>query len=103
MDAAKVDSYEGAAPTPSQGAVQTLRRLLSVNEVLLFIVVLLLLIGGTLANPNLISGDNLKVMTRDIAILGIAGLGLVFRSSRRASTCLSAQSLASAVSWWPTS
>jgi ribose transport system permease protein len=78
MEAAKVESYEGAAPNPSQGAVQGLRRLLSVNEFLLFIVVILLLIGGTLANPNLISGDNLKVMTRDIAILGIAAIGVGF-------------------------
>lgn len=78
MEAAKVESYEGAARGPSQAGTRDIRRLLTTNEFLLFIVVLLLLVGGTLANPNLLSGDNIKVMTRDIAILAIAAIGVGF-------------------------
>ena len=74
MTAANVESVPGAAPAQAGG----LRRLLSKNEVLLFVVVILLIIGGMLINRNLVSGDNLKIMTRDIAILGIAAIGVGF-------------------------
>jgi ribose transport system permease protein len=37
-----------------------------------------LLVGGAIANPALIDVDNLKIMTRDIAILAIAAIGVGF-------------------------
>jgi len=74
MTAANVESV----PSASQSTARGLRRLLSVNEVLLFLVVILLIIGGSIINRNLVSGDNLKIMTRDIAILGIAAIGVGF-------------------------
>jgi ribose transport system permease protein len=40
--------------------------------------VVLLLVGGWLKNPNLLEEGNLKIMTRDIAILGIAAIGVGF-------------------------
>ncbi|MCC7450264.1 MAG: ABC transporter permease [Anaerolineae bacterium] len=74
MTAANVESVPGATPAQAGG----LRRLLSKNEVLLFLVVILLIVGGMMINRNLVSGDNLKIMTRDIAILGIAAIGVGF-------------------------
>ena len=74
MTAAKIESVPGAR----QASAGSLRRLLSKNEVLLFLVVILLIVGGMMINRNLVSGDNLKIMTRDIAILGIAAIGVGF-------------------------
>jgi ribose transport system permease protein len=44
----------------------------------MFLVVIGLMVGGWLKNPNLMDEDNLKIMTRDIAILGIAAIGVGF-------------------------
>ena len=55
-----------------------IKNLLRVPEFVMFLLVLLLLFGGWLQNPNLLSEDNLKIMTRDIAILGIAAVGVGF-------------------------
>lgn len=78
MSAVQTEAPETLTPTSAQSAMKTVRRLLSVNEFLLFLVVLLLLFVGALANPNLVSPDNIKIMTRDIAILGIAAIGVGF-------------------------
>lgn len=55
-----------------------IKNLLRVPEFVMFLVVLLLLFGGWTQNSNLLAEDNLKIMTRDIAILGIAAVGVGF-------------------------
>ena len=55
-----------------------LKNLFKVTEFVMFLVVILLLVGGWLKNPNLLDEGNLKIMTRDIAILGIAAIGVGF-------------------------
>lgn len=55
-----------------------IKNLFKVPEFVMFLAVLLLLLGGYLRNPNLMAEDNLKIMTRDIAILGIAAIGVGF-------------------------
>lgn len=75
MDA--TNRYAGrAASAPSAGS--RLRDLLKVNEFILLLVVVLLLIFSYAINNNMLSGNNVKLMTRDIAILGIAAIGVGF-------------------------
>lgn len=54
------------------------KNLLKAQEFIIFLVVIGLIVGGWLQNPNLLAEDNLKIMTRDIAILGIAAIGVGF-------------------------
>ena len=67
------------------GAVQTtetmghtLRKSLAVPQVALFLIVLLLLAVGGVINPRFLGVDNMKIVTRDIAILAIAAIGVGF-------------------------
>jgi ribose transport system permease protein len=48
------------------------------NELVLFLVVLVLLLVGFVINPRFLAIDNLKIITRDAAILGIAAIGVAF-------------------------
>jgi ribose transport system permease protein len=48
------------------------------TEVVLFLVIVLLMVLGGIANPRFLGIENLKIMTRDIAILGIASVGVGF-------------------------
>lgn len=57
---------------------QSIRRSLAVPQVVLFLVVLLLLVIGGVINPRFLSVDNMKIVTRDIAILAIAAIGVGF-------------------------
>ncbi len=57
---------------------QSVRRSLSVPQVVLFLIVILLLIVGGVINPRFLSVDNMKIVTRDIAILAIAAIGVGF-------------------------
>src|SRR3954452_10884401 len=56
----------------------SLTALLRANELVLFLVLLALLAIGFVLNPRFLSLDNLKVTTRDSAILGIAAIGVSF-------------------------
>jgi ribose transport system permease protein len=80
MDITKTESIDpkGTAPQRSMVVVDSIIGLFKVTEFVMFLVVLLLLAGGYLKNPNLLAEDNLKIMTRDIAILGIASIGVGF-------------------------
>lgn len=53
-------------------------QLLKSPEFIMFLVVIGLLVAGWFQNPNVMSEANLKIMTRDIAILGIAAIGVGF-------------------------
>lgn len=55
-----------------------MRRLLKVSEFVIFLVVVILLIGGALINPRIMGVENLKIITRDTAILAIAAIGVAF-------------------------
>lgn len=54
------------------------RALLRANELVLFLVVVGLLLVGFLINPRFLTLDNLKIMSRDSAILAIAAIGVAF-------------------------
>src|SRR4051812_17091521 len=56
----------------------SLATILRANELVLFVVLLALLAIGFVLNPRFLSLDNLKVTTRDSAILGIAAIGVSF-------------------------
>lgn len=66
----------GAGSPAGFGA--TLRRLLSNNEFVLLLAVIVLLIIGALVNPRFLGIENVKIMTRDIAILAIGSIGVGF-------------------------
>jgi ribose transport system permease protein len=57
---------------------QAIRRSLAVPQVVLFLVVILLLVIGGMINPNFVGVNNMKIVTRDIAILAIAAIGVGF-------------------------
>jgi ribose transport system permease protein len=57
---------------------QMIRRSLSVPQFVLFLVVILLLVIGGIINPRFVGVDNMKIVTRDIAILAIAAIGVGF-------------------------
>src|SRR5687768_14753316 len=52
--------------------------LLKVPEFLIFLVVVLLLVIGAIVNPRFLGIENVKIMTRDTAILAIAAIGVGF-------------------------
>lgn len=57
---------------------QTIRRSLAVPQFVLFLIVLALLAVGGVINPRFLSVDNMKIVTRDVAILAIAAIGVGF-------------------------
>ncbi|MBL8099581.1 MAG: ABC transporter permease [Anaerolineales bacterium] len=57
---------------------QTIRRSFAVPQVVLFVIVLVLLAVGGMINPRFLGVDNMKIVTRDIAILAIAAIGVGF-------------------------
>lgn len=73
---ASAEMVSALPPTESMG--QIIRRSLAVPQVVLFLIVLLLLLIGGLINPRFLGVDNMKIVTRDIAILAIAAIGVGF-------------------------
>lgn len=73
---AKADDARAVAARPS--IWDSIKGLFKVTEFVIFLVVVLLLVVGTIINPNLMAGANLKIMTRDVAILAIAAIGVGF-------------------------
>jgi len=57
---------------------ERLKSVLLAQEFIIFLIVVALLSIGTMINANLMGEDNVKIMTRDIAILGIAAVGVGF-------------------------
>jgi ribose transport system permease protein len=72
----KVDKTSPVAGTAGASAGETLRRLLRNNEFLLLVFLAVLLIVGAIINPRFIGIENLKIMSRDIAILAIGAIGV---------------------------
>jgi ribose transport system permease protein len=77
-DARTADAEMLDASQDSETLGQTIRRSLAVPQVVLFLIVLLLLVIGGVINPRFLSVDNMKIVTRDIAILAIAAIGVGF-------------------------
>jgi ribose transport system permease protein len=76
---AKVSNTEMSADGQSRESLgQAIRRSLSVPQFVLFLVVILLLVVGGVINPRFVGVDNMKIVTRDIAILAIAAIGVGF-------------------------
>jgi ribose transport system permease protein len=63
---------------PPQGLSQTIQKSLAVPQVVLFFIVIALLIIGGVINPRFLGVDNMKIVTRDIALLAIAAIGVGF-------------------------
>ena len=55
------------------GWLDSLKRLLTVSEFLIFLVVIVLFVVGAIVNPRFLGIENLKIMTRDTAILANTG------------------------------
>ena len=75
--ASKADADNGQT-----GSMDTLRQAVrkaftSPQFILLFVVIVLLIIGGVI-NPRFLAVNNMKIVTRDIAILAIAAIGVGF-------------------------
>lgn len=67
-----------AAPTARRSLANLttpLRGLLRTTEMIMFLAVIILVTVSTLINPRFIGVDNLHSVSRDIALLGIAGIG----------------------------
>jgi ribose transport system permease protein len=71
------DKTIGAVQT-TETLGQSIRRSLAVPQVVLFLIVLVLLAIGGIINPRFLSVDNMKIVTRDVAILAIAAIGVGF-------------------------
>jgi ribose transport system permease protein len=68
----------GADDQPAGPLAGTLGTLLRANELILFVVVVVLLLAGAAINPRFLSIDNVQIMSRDAAILAIAAIGVAF-------------------------
>lgn len=68
----------GVDARESRRFARSLTTILRANELVLFLVLVALLAIGFVLNPRFLSLDNLKVTTRDSAILGIAAIGVAF-------------------------
>ena len=76
---ANLGSTESARALPSGETLgQSIRKSLAVPHVVLFFIVLVLLAVGGVINPRFLGVDNMKIVTRDIAILAIAAIGVGF-------------------------
>lgn len=71
----------GSKPASGQliaGLIDTVKGLFKVSEFIIFLVVIVLLIIGAVVNPRFLGIENIKIMTRDTAILAIAAIGVGF-------------------------
>ncbi len=80
MSISQSDTLDPQRTANQRGAAlwESFKNLFKVTEFVMFLVVIMLIVFGQLKNPNLLKEGNLKIMTRDIAILGIASIGVGF-------------------------
>ena len=78
--AAKTDlaAAQGTMAQSRTEFLDSIRNLFKVAEFVILLMVILLLIVGATVNPRFLALDNLKIMTRDTAILAIAAIGVGF-------------------------
>jgi ribose transport system permease protein len=77
-DANLLNTETGRASAPTETWGQTIRSSLAVPQFVLFLIVIALLVIGGIINPRFLGVDNMKIVTRDIAILAIAAIGVGF-------------------------
>jgi len=79
MSITKTDNLDpqGTAVRSRSNGMEWLRSMVN-TEFVMLLVVIVLLVGGWTQNENVLSDGNVKIMTRDIAILGIAAIGVGF-------------------------
>lgn len=78
MTAPRTGEVSTAAPTARRtlaNLAAPLRGLLRTTEMIMFLAVIILVTVSTLINPRFIGVDNMHSVSRDIALLGIAGIG----------------------------
>jgi ribose transport system permease protein len=68
----------GVDTPPPPAFAATMTTLFRANELVLFVIVVVLLLVGFVINPRFLSRDNLQIMSRDSAILAIAAIGVAF-------------------------
>ena len=66
------------AVQPKPGVLDSIRNLFKITELVILLIVVVLLIVGGIINPRFLSIDNVKIMTRDTAILAIVAIGVGF-------------------------
>ena len=72
------DGGQAVAVYPKLSFGEYVLRLFKVTEFVLLLVVILLLIIGVIVNPRFLGIENIKIMSRDTAILAIAAVGVGF-------------------------
>lgn len=77
-DAKPANAQTMGAAQATETFGQSVRRSLAVPQFVLFLIVILLLVIGGVINPRFLGVDNMKIVTRDIAILAIAAIGVGF-------------------------
>jgi len=75
---ANPDAAQAAVAHPRPRIGELLLRPLKITEFVIFLMVVVLLIIGGMVNPRFLGVENMKIMTRDIAILAIAATGVGF-------------------------
>jgi ribose/xylose/arabinose/galactoside ABC-type transport system permease subunit len=73
-----VDVAKATVVQPKTGILDTIRNLFKITEFVILLIVLVLLIVGAIINPRFLGIDNIKIMTRDTAILAIVAIGVGF-------------------------
>jgi len=69
---------ETKAQSPVERVFRPILGAFKVTEFVLFLIVVILLVIGGIINPRFLTLENLKIMSRDIAILAIAAVGVGF-------------------------
>lgn len=75
---ANPDGTAAVAVQPRAGLGELILRPFKVTEFVLLMIVILLLIIGATVNPRFVGIENVKIMSRDTAILAIAAIGVGF-------------------------
>ncbi len=79
MNKVSTTKSSGAAVVrPQGGLVDLVKRLMRITELMILVAVIALIVIGAIVNPNFLHVENLKIMTRDTAILAIAAIGVGF-------------------------
>lgn len=79
MNKVSTTQSSGAAVVRTQGGlVDLVKRLMRITELMILVAVIALIVIGAIVNPNFLHVENLKIMTRDTAILAIAAIGVGF-------------------------
>ena len=74
----KVSAKSGVTAAPARSFGERVKGLFRVTEFVLFLIIVLLFVLGWIKNPRVMGIENLKILTRDSALLSIAAIGVGF-------------------------